>query len=344
MAERDDHVHLRTCPLCEAMCGLAITVRGDRVVGIRPDEHDVWSRGYICPKGAVLGDLHHDPDRLRTPLVRDGSSWREVSWAEAFAEVERRLRPVIERDGQRGGRRLHRQSDRAQLLPRPLRAGAFIGLSGLRELYSAGTVDQWPKNLVCALMYGGMWTIPVPDLDRTDYLLMLGANPAASQGSLLAAADVLGRLDAIRGRGGTVVLIDPRRTATADHADEWLPVRPGTDAALLLGHGAGAVRRRPGRSRAARRDRRWCRVGACALSRLHAGSGDRVLRRSGRHHPAPGACARRGAARRGLRPHRHLHAGVRHARVVAGRGAEHAHRQPRPARAARCSPTRSPGR
>ncbi|MGH7789092.1 MAG: molybdopterin-dependent oxidoreductase [Candidatus Binatia bacterium] len=226
-------VHYRTCPLCEAMCGLEIHVRGARVTAIRPDREDVWSHGFICPKGAVLDELHDDPDRLRTPMVREGSTWREVSWDEAFAEVERRLRPVLERHGQSGlatyiGNPTVHNFSLQRYVP------AFIGLSGLRELYSAGTVDQWPKNLVGALLYGGMWAIPVPDLDRTDFLLMLGANPSASQGSLLAAPDVLGRLDAIRARGGRVVLVDPRRTATAAHADEWIPIRPGTDAALLL--------------------------------------------------------------------------------------------------------------
>lgn len=113
-------------------------------------------------------------------------------------------------------------------------AGAFLPLSGITHLYSAGTVDQWPKNVVGALMYGGMWTIPVPDIDRTSHLLMLGANPSASQGSLMATPDVLGKLDAIRARGGKVVVVDPRRTGTAAHADEWIPIRPGTDAALLM--------------------------------------------------------------------------------------------------------------
>ncbi|MBM4267778.1 MAG: molybdopterin dinucleotide-binding protein [Deltaproteobacteria bacterium] len=224
--------HLRTCPLCEAMCGLEITVEGDRVTGIRPDDDDVWSRGYVCPKGAVLGDLHHDPDRLRAPLVRDGDTWRQVSWAEAFAEVAKRLHPVIQQHGMEsvtayiGNPTAHNFS-----LSRYV--GAFMGMSTIPSIYSAGTVDQWPKNLVGALVYGGMWTIPVPDLDRTDYLLVLGANPSASQGSLLAAADVLGRLDAIRARGGKVVVVDPRRTGTVAHADEWLPIRPGTDAAFL---------------------------------------------------------------------------------------------------------------
>ena len=229
----DSHVHYRTCPFCEAMCGLEISVRDDAVVGVRPDADDAWSQGYVCPKGAVLGELHHDPDRLRAPLVRDGSAWREVSWGEAFAEVERRLRPVLERGGQDAvatyiGNPTAHNFSLGRYVP------AFIGLSGLRQIYSAGTVDQWPKNLVGALMFGGMWDIPVPDLDRTDHLLMLGANPSASQGSLMAAPDVLGRLDAIRARGGRVTLIDPRRTATAAHADEWIPIRPGTDAALLL--------------------------------------------------------------------------------------------------------------
>src|SRR5215470_2765051 len=233
MANVSDGVHLRTCPLCEAMCGLEITVRDGRVSGIRPDAHDVWSKGYICPKGAVLGELHHDPDRLRAPLLRDGSTWRTVSWNEALAEVERRLHGVIERHG-REAVAAYIGNPTAHNFSLGRYVGAFIGLTGIRELYSAGTVDQWPKNLVGALLYGGMWTIPVPDLDRTHHLLMLGANPAASQGSLLAAADVLGRLDAIRARGGKVVLVDPRRTGTAEHADEWIPIRPGTDAALLM--------------------------------------------------------------------------------------------------------------
>ncbi len=225
--------HLHTCTLCEAMCGLEITVEEDRVTGIRPDHEDVWSRGYICPKGAALGDLHHDPDRLRTPLVRNGSEWREATWPEAFAEVERLIRPVIEQDGVDalaayiGNPTAHNYS-----LSRY--AGAFVPLSGITKLYSAGTVDQWPKNVVAASMYGGMWTIPVPDIDRTSHMLILGANPAASQGSLMATPDVLGKIDAIRQRGGKVVVVDPRRTATAERADQWVPIRPGTDAALLL--------------------------------------------------------------------------------------------------------------
>jgi len=233
MTTPSDGIHIRTCPLCEAMCGLRVEVKGGRVAKIRANHDDVWSRGHLCPKGTTLGELHHDPDRLRVPLVRDGEGWREVSWPEAFREVARRLRPVLEAHGKEAvsayiGNPTAHNFSLSRYVP------AFVAMAGLPILYSAGTVDQWPKNLTSALMFGGMWAFPVPDLDRTQYLLMLGANPHASQGSLLAAADVLGRLDAIRARGGRVVVVDPRRTGTADHANEWLAIRPGTDAAFLL--------------------------------------------------------------------------------------------------------------
>jgi anaerobic selenocysteine-containing dehydrogenase len=230
LAETD---HTRTCPLCEAMCGLRVRTNGQRVTDVRGNDDDVWSRGYLCPKGAMLGHLHEDPDRLRAPLVRDGDRFREASWDEALARTAAGLQGVIARHGLKsvtayiGNPTVHNFS-LSRYVP------AFIAMAGLPVVYSAGTVDQWPKNLTCALMFGGMWTFPVPDLDRTDHVLMLGANPDASQGSLLAAADVCGRLDAIRARGGRVVVVDPRRTGTADHASEWVPIHPGTDAALLL--------------------------------------------------------------------------------------------------------------
>jgi anaerobic selenocysteine-containing dehydrogenase len=226
-------LHKRTCSLCEAMCGLLVHVQAGSVTKIRANPNDVWSRGYICPKGTALGHLHHDPDRLRAPVVRRDDGFHEVSWEEAFLEVERRLRPILDHRGIEavstyiGNPTAHNFS-----LSRYV--AAFVPMSGIPRLYSAGTVDQWPKNVAVALLYGGMWTIPTPDIDRTDHLLVLGANPHASQGSLLAAADVLGRLDAIRARGGKVVVVDPRRTGTADRADEWVPIPPGTDAALLL--------------------------------------------------------------------------------------------------------------
>jgi len=233
MSQTRDGVHIHTCPLCEAMCGLKITVWDGRVAKIRANEDDVWSRGFLCPKGTALGELHHDPDRLRAPLVRRGDTFCEVTWDERFAEGERRLHRVIESHGIEAVT-VYIGNPTAHNFSLSRYVAAFAPMSGIPRLYSAGTVDQWPKNVSSALLFGGMWTFPIPDLDRTDYLVVMGANPHASQGSLLAAPDLLGRLDAIRARGGKVVVIDPRRTGTAKHADEWLAIRPGTDAALLL--------------------------------------------------------------------------------------------------------------
>src|SRR5262245_51079785 len=233
MSQARDGMHIHTCPLCEAMCGLEIAVSGGRVEKIRANKNDVWSKGYICPKGTALGELHHDPDRLRAPLIKDGDTFREVTWDEAFAEVERRLRAVIDAHGM-DAVTTYIGNPTAHNFSLSRYVAAFAPMSGIARLYSAGTVDQWPKNVSSALLFGGMWTFPIPDLDRTDYLVVMGANPHASQGSLLAAPDLLGRLDAIRARGGEVIVIDPRRTGTADHADEWVAIRPGTDAALLL--------------------------------------------------------------------------------------------------------------
>jgi anaerobic selenocysteine-containing dehydrogenase len=234
MQQPADGVHVRTCPLCEAMCGLRVRVEAGRVAQIRANDDDVWSRGYLCPKGTALGSLHHDPDRLRAPQLRqpDGS-FREASWPEALAATARGLQGVIARHGV-GALSAYIGNPTAHNWSLSRYVPAFIALAGLPVVYSAGTVDQWPKNLSSALMFGGMWTFPIPDLERTDYLLMLGANPHASQGSLLAAPDVLGQLDAIRARGGHVVVVDPRRTGTLRHASEWLPIQPGTDAAFLL--------------------------------------------------------------------------------------------------------------
>ena len=229
----EPQTHIRTCHLCEAMCGLELTVEAGRVTKIRPNKADVWSQGHICPKGTALGDLHHDPDRLRKPMVRRDGEFHAVGWDEAFEEIERRLQSVIASHGMDavtayiGNPTAHNFS-----LSRYI--GAFIPMSGMARIYSAGTVDQWPKNVAVALLYGGMWTIPTPDIDRTDCLIVMGANPHASQGSLLAAPDVMGRLGAIRKRGGRVIVIDPRRTGTAKVADEWVSIRPGTDAALLM--------------------------------------------------------------------------------------------------------------
>jgi len=228
----EDGRHLYTCPLCEAMCGLEIHVSDGRVASVRGNRDDTWSRGHICPKGATLGALHDDPDRIRRPMVKVDGQWQEVSWDAAFRRCTELLAPVIEKHGI-GAVTCYTGNPLAHSFSLGRYTGVLLGMSGIPISYSPGTVDQWPKNLSSHLMYGGWWSFPVPDIERTDLLIVMGANPAASQGSLLAAPNVMGIIDAIRKRG-KVIVVDPVHTATAARADEWLPITPGTDAALLL--------------------------------------------------------------------------------------------------------------
>ncbi|GGO51796.1 molybdopterin oxidoreductase family protein [Streptomyces lasiicapitis] len=223
---------LRVCPLCEATCGLTLTVDGTRVTGARGDKDDVFSRGFICPKGASFGAADGDPDRLTRPLVRKNGTLEEASWEEAFDAVAAGIRPVVEQYGPHavgvvlGNPNVHTMA--GALYPPLLLAGL-----GTRSLFTAGTVDQMPKHVSSGLLFGDAFAIPVPDLDRTDHLLMLGANPLDSNGSLCTAPDFPGRLKALRARGGTLTVVDPRRTRTAKLADRHVPIRPGTDALLL---------------------------------------------------------------------------------------------------------------
>ncbi|MGW2431893.1 molybdopterin oxidoreductase family protein [Streptomyces sp. NPDC001640] len=223
---------LRICPLCEATCGLTLTVEDDRVTGARGDRDDVFSRGFICPKGASFGAADSDPDRLRTPLVRRGGELREATWDEAFDAVAAGLRPVVERYGPHavgvvlGNPNVHTVA--GALYPTVLLAGLRT-----RSLFTASTLDQMPKHVSSGLLYGDANAVPVPDLDRTDHLLLIGANPLESNGSLCTAPDFPGKLKGLRARGGTLTVIDPRRTRTARLADRHVVVRPGTDALLL---------------------------------------------------------------------------------------------------------------
>jgi anaerobic selenocysteine-containing dehydrogenase len=176
----EGRTHLRTCPLCEAMCGLAVHTDGDRVTAVRPDPDDVWSRGYVCPKGTTLGALHHDPDRIRVPMVREGNRWRDVGWDEALARCEDLLGGVLATHGKQAVT-AYIGNPTAHSIHLSRYVGLFMGLAQLPTLYSAGTVDQWPKNVACMLMYGGMWWIPTPDVRRTHYWVIMGGNPEASQ-------------------------------------------------------------------------------------------------------------------------------------------------------------------
>jgi anaerobic selenocysteine-containing dehydrogenase len=208
-------------------------MNGDGIASVRGDSDDVFSHGFICPKGTAVKHLQEDPDRLRAPLIRDGDDWREVSWDEAFEEVERGLSDVIKRNG-KDAVAMYMGNPTVHSLSASVLSAALVRALGSKNFYSAATVDQMPKHVSCGLMFGRPELIPVPDIDRTDYLLVLGANPWVSNGSLATAPDFRGRLEAISRRGGKVVVVDPRRTETAAGADEHIFIRPGTDAFFLL--------------------------------------------------------------------------------------------------------------
>jgi anaerobic selenocysteine-containing dehydrogenase len=223
----------RICPLCEATCGLALNVDGAEVLRIRGDDQDSFSEGYICPKGPALKDIHSDSDRLRVPLIKRDGQFIEASWDDAFAEIDRRLTPIIQDHGKAavgayvGNPTVHNMS-------LVLYSQALLRALGSPNIFTATTVDQMPKQFACGLMFGSGLSIPIPDIDRTHYLLILGANPLDSNGSLLTAPNFGQRLKRIQQRGGYILVVDPRRTKTADLADEHLFIRPGTDAYFLF--------------------------------------------------------------------------------------------------------------
>jgi len=203
----------------------------EQIVRIRGDQKDVFSHGFICPKGSTLKQLHEDPDRLRKPLVKRDGKHVEVSWEEAWQVVHAGLNGVIARHG-RGSLAAYAGNPGAHNTS-SMFSGAVLRSMGSHNRFSASSVDQLPKHVAGGYMFGAAAAIPVPDLDHTDYLLMLGANPYASNGSLCTAPDFPGRIQAIRARGGKVVVVDPRRTKTADESDEWVSIRPGTDGLFL---------------------------------------------------------------------------------------------------------------
>jgi len=220
------------CPLCEATCGLQITVEGDRVTAVRGDADDVFSNGFICPKGVAIGDLHHDPARLRTPMVRDGGELRPATWDEAFDRIRAGLTQAI-RAGGPDAVAVYLGNPNAHNVTSTFYLPALVRALGTRYRFSASTVDQMPQQVALGLMYGTELSVPVPDIDRTDLFVVIGGNPLVSNGSLMTVPDMPGRVRALKARGGRMIVVDPVRTRTAVAADEHVRIRPGSDVLLL---------------------------------------------------------------------------------------------------------------
>ncbi|MEM7411696.1 MAG: molybdopterin oxidoreductase family protein [Myxococcota bacterium] len=232
MSTSETHYH--QCTICEAACGLMFDTQGRDVVSVRGNPDDVFSHGFICPKGAALAQLDADPDRLRQPLVKRGDTHVPVTWDEAFEAIEQGIAPILETHGN-DAVGIYAGNPVAHNTALALYSGALYAGFRTRHRYSASTVDQIPKQVADGLMFGTPLSVPVPDIDHCDYLLMLGANPMASNGSLWTVPDFRGRARKMRERGGRLIVIDPRRSETARVADEHWAIRPGTDALLLAG-------------------------------------------------------------------------------------------------------------
>ena len=223
------------CNICEAICGLRITLEGDRVTGVRGNPDDPLSRGHICPKGVSIGDLHHDPDRLRRPVRRDRATdeWHEISWDEALDLVADGIAGAVNQHG-RDAVGVYLGNPNAHSLGFATHGIAMVKALRTRNRFSASSVDQIPHQFIASLLFGHQLMIPIPDLDRTSHFLVFGANPMASNGSLMTVPDFPQRLRDLKARGGRMVVVDPRLTETAKVADEHVFVRPGTDAVVLL--------------------------------------------------------------------------------------------------------------
>ena len=227
-----DTTHHRICPLCEACCGLEIKVNDGKVISIRGDAKDVFSAGYICPKAVALKDLHEDPDRLRTPLIKRNGVFEKATWDEAFAEIERRLPPIMATHG-RDASAVVVGNPSAHKIGLLTYFGKLARALGTKNVFSASTLDQMPKQLSSGLMFGHWISVALPDIARTDLLLVIGANPLASNGSMWTVPDFKGKAKAMQARGGKLIVIDPRRTETAAVADAHHFIRPGADVFLL---------------------------------------------------------------------------------------------------------------
>ena len=229
----NEQTHFRTCNLCEAMCGIVIQHDGEKVLSIKGDKNDPFSKGYICPKATALQDLHEDPDRLRHPVERTANGWKEISWPDALDKVAAGIQSVQKKHGQNAFG-IYLGNPNVHNLGGMLTIKHLLSSIKTRSRFSATSIDQLPHHIVSMHLFGHMLRIPVPDVNRTQYMLIIGGNPLASNGSIMTAPNMRQKLKDIKARDGKVVVIDPRRTETADIASEHHFIRPATDVLLLL--------------------------------------------------------------------------------------------------------------
>jgi len=231
MAELEKHY--RTCNLCEAMCGIEITYKENDIIAIKGDKKDALSRGHICPKATALEDLHLDKDRLKTPIKRTANGWIDISWEKAFDEVATQIKRIQKKYG-KNAVGTYNGNPTVHNIGLMLFGAPFLKSIGSNQKYTATSVDQLPHHFASLMMFGHYLMFPIPDIDRTDFMLIMGGNPAASNGSIMTAPDFSKRLKEIQQRGGKVVVIDPRFTETAKIATAHHFIKPGKDAFLLL--------------------------------------------------------------------------------------------------------------
>ncbi|ABI71905.1 molybdopterin-dependent oxidoreductase [Shewanella frigidimarina] len=229
----DIKTHYRNCNICEAMCGLEISYQDKQILSIKGDQLDPFSQGYNCPKALALEDFYTDKDRLKTPIKRTGSGWKAISWDDAFSEITDKFKSIQQQHG-KNALAVYLGNPNAHSLGNALVLKPFMKSLGTVNRFSSASADQLPHHVASNFMFGAGMLIPVPDIDRTDFMLIIGANPVVSNGSMMTAPNVIGRMKAIQKRGGKIVVVDPRKTRTAKIADQHLFIRPEKDALLLL--------------------------------------------------------------------------------------------------------------
>jgi len=225
--------HYRNCNICEAMCGLEIKYQDKQIISIKGDQNDPFSQGYNCPKATALEDFYTDKDRLKTPIKRTENGWVDISWEQAFTEIVEKFKTIQNEHG-KNALAVYLGNPNAHSFGNSLFLKPFMKALGTVNRFSSASTDQMPHHVASNFMFGAGMLIPVPDIDRTDFMLIIGGNPVVSNGSMMTAPNVIGRMKAIQKRGGKIVVVDPKRTRTAKIADQHLFIRPEKDALLLF--------------------------------------------------------------------------------------------------------------